>query len=54
MSVDEVDWPDDDAERAAICQTMLPEIGDRRQEIVPIGVDLNVDSIVAADGASGG
>jgi len=45
---DEAEWPDDEAERAAIRQAMLPKIGDRRQEIVLIGVDLDVEATRAA------
>ena len=45
---DESEWPEDEAERAAIRQLMLPKIGDRRQEIVLIGVDLDVEAVRAA------
>jgi len=39
------DWPDDPIEHAEIKQLWEPPFGDRRQEIVFIGINMNRDEI---------
>ena len=46
-SVDRAHWPDDPAQRKWVDGNWDPEVGDRRQEIVFIGVDMNRDDLEA-------
>jgi G3E family GTPase len=47
-AVDPEDWDLDDDERADLAQHWHPRWGDRRQELVLIGVDLDHDAVLAA------
>jgi G3E family GTPase len=46
-AVDEADWPEDDAYRDDIIEKMEPAWGDRRQELVLIGIGMDEDALRA-------
>ena len=46
--IPEQDWPDDESLRAEILGQFAPDVGDRRQELVYIGINLDREAIEAA------
>ena len=39
------EWPEDEAERAEIRRDWDPQLGDRRQELVLIGIDMDIPAL---------
>jgi len=47
-AVDCADWPDDDEARGRILEKSIEPFGDRRQELVLIGIEMNQEAITAS------
>jgi G3E family GTPase len=47
-AVDRTDWPDDEESRQRILEKSIEPFGDRRQELVLIGIEMNQDAITTS------